>query len=48
MKANAVVFTAPRVAEFREVDCPEPGPGDIVVRVTHSWISNGKEGSFLA
>lgn len=47
MKADAVVFTAPRTVEFRSIDCPEPGPTDVVVRVTHSWISNGTEGSYL-
>jgi 3-hydroxyethyl bacteriochlorophyllide a dehydrogenase len=47
MKANAVVFTAPNAVEYQEVDCPDPGPGQVVVRVTHSWISNGTEGSFL-
>ncbi len=47
MNANAVVFTAPNVVEFKTVECPDPGPGDVVVRVTHSWISNGTEGSFL-
>ena len=47
MKAHAVVFPAPRVVEYREVRVPDPGPGDVVVRVTHSWISNGTEGSYL-
>lgn len=47
MNAHAVVFTAPNVVEFQRVECPDPGPGDVVVRVTHSWISNGTEGSFL-
>lgn len=52
IKAKAVVFTAPNTVEYRDgsshwVNCPEPGPGDVVVRVTHSWISNGTEGSFL-
>ncbi len=47
MKSHAVVFTAPHVVEFREVSCPEPGPDDVVIDVTHSWISNGTEGSFL-
>jgi bacteriochlorophyllide a dehydrogenase len=47
MLAHAVVFPAPNTVEFRAVRCPEPGPGDVVVRVTHSWISNGTEGSFL-
>jgi len=31
----------------QNVTCPDPGPENIVVRVTHSWISNGTEGSFL-
>ncbi len=47
MKANAVVFTAPRVVDYKEIDCPEPGPKDVVIEVHHSWISNGTEGSFL-
>ena len=47
MTANAVVFTAPNVVEYQAVTCPDPGPGDVVVRTTHSWISNGTEGSFL-
>ncbi|MFH1572125.1 MAG: zinc-binding dehydrogenase [Gemmatimonadota bacterium] len=47
MQARAVVFTAPNQVEVRAVTCPDPGPGDAVVRVTHSWISNGTEGSFL-
>lgn len=47
MKAEAVVFTAPNTVEFQTVNCPDPGPEDIVVRLTHSWISNGTEGSFL-
>ena len=52
LKARAVVFTAPNQVEYRDgvsgwVDCPDPGPADVLVRVTHSWISNGTEGSFL-
>ncbi len=52
MRARAVVFTAPNAVEFRDgesswVDCPDPGPDEVVVSVTHSWISNGTEGSFL-
>ena len=47
MKAQAVVFTAPGVVKFQEVSCPDPGPDDVVIDVTHSWISNGTEGSFL-
>lgn len=47
MNADAVVFTAPNVVEVQTVSCPDPGQGDVVVRTTHSWISNGTEGSFL-
>ena len=52
MMARAVVFSAPNVVEYadggsRLVHTPDPGPGDAVVRITHSWISNGTEGSFL-
>jgi 2-desacetyl-2-hydroxyethyl bacteriochlorophyllide A dehydrogenase len=47
MKANAVVFTSRNTVSFQQVDCPDPGADDIVVDVTHSWISNGTEGSFL-
>ena len=47
MKAQAVVFTAPSQVEFKSIECPEPGPDDVVVRVTQSWISNGTEGSYL-
>lgn len=47
MKARAAVAVAPRLVEFREVEVPEPGPEDVAVRVLHSWISNGTEGSFV-
>jgi 2-desacetyl-2-hydroxyethyl bacteriochlorophyllide A dehydrogenase len=47
LNAQAVVFTAPNTVEVQPVTCPDPGPEDVVVRVTHSWISNGTEGSFL-
>ena len=47
MKANAVVFTKPNTVEFCQVTCPDPIPGDTVIRVTHSWISAGTEGSYL-
>ena len=47
MTSTAVVFTAPNTVEVQEITCPDPGPGDVVVRVTHSWISNGTEGSYL-
>ncbi len=47
MQAKAVVFIAPHTVEVQQVQTPDPGPGDAVIRVTHSWISNGTEGSFL-
>lgn len=47
MKTQAVVFTGPNQVSFQEVNCPEPGTGDVVVNITHSWISNGTEGSYL-
>ncbi|HSH09228.1 MAG TPA: zinc-binding dehydrogenase [Oceanipulchritudo sp.] len=47
MKSQAVVFTAPGKVEFQTIDCPDPGPDDVVVKVLHSWISNGTEGSYL-
>ncbi|MEZ4633727.1 MAG: zinc-binding dehydrogenase [Caldilineaceae bacterium] len=47
MQATAVVFTAANAVEVQTVQCPEPGAEDVVIRVTHSWISNGTEGSFL-
>ena len=47
MKAKAVVFTKPDTVEFQEVFCPDPGADNVVIRTTHSWISNGTEGSYL-
>jgi bacteriochlorophyllide a dehydrogenase len=47
MIADAVVFSKRNTVEFRKVECPAPGPNDAVIRVTHSWISNGTEGSYL-
>ena len=47
MHAHAVVFTGPNRVAYQAITCPEPGAGDVVVEVHHSWISNGTEGSFL-
>lgn len=47
MKSHAVVFTGPNQVSYQEVSCPEPGAGDLVIELHHSWISNGTEGSFL-
>ncbi|MBK1876019.1 zinc-binding dehydrogenase [Pelagicoccus mobilis] len=47
MKAKAVVFENKNEVVFREVNCPDPIAGQLVVNVTHSWISNGTESSYL-
>ena len=47
MQAHAVVATAPGQVAFQIVSVPDPGPEDVVIRVTYSWISNGTEGSFV-
>lgn len=47
MQAQAVVAVERGRVEFRTVSVPDPGPEDVVVRLTHSWISNGTEGSFV-
>lgn len=47
MKAHAVVASAPNVVEFAPISVPEPSEDDVVIRVTHSWISNGTESSFV-
>ncbi len=47
MLANAVVATAPGEVAFMTINVPDPGPQDVVIRVKHSWISNGTEGSFI-
>ena len=47
MQAKGVVFTGPNKVSFQDLSCPDPGPTDVVVRITHSWISNGTEGSYL-
>ncbi len=47
MEAQAVVATEPGRVEYRPVRVPEPRTDEVVVRVRHSWISNGTEGSFV-
>lgn len=47
MQALAVVFTGPNKVSYQAITCPDPGPSDVLVRITHSWISNGTEGSYL-
>lgn len=47
MNARAVVAVAPRKVSFEEIEVPEPGADDVVIRTEWSWISNGTEGSFI-
>jgi bacteriochlorophyllide a dehydrogenase len=47
MQATAVVAVEPGRVAVQTVAVPEPGPEEVVLRVTHSWISNGTEGSFV-
>jgi 3-hydroxyethyl bacteriochlorophyllide a dehydrogenase len=47
MEAQAVVATKPGHVALQTVTVPDPGPEDVVVRVQHSWISNGTDGSFV-
>jgi 2-desacetyl-2-hydroxyethyl bacteriochlorophyllide A dehydrogenase len=47
MQAQAVVAIASWQVEFQTVQVPEPTAQDVVIRVEHSWISNGTEGSFV-
>jgi 2-desacetyl-2-hydroxyethyl bacteriochlorophyllide A dehydrogenase len=42
-KARGLMFIAPRQVTIEPVDLPDPGPTDVVVRVTHSGISAGTE-----
>ncbi len=47
MQAYGAVAVEPWHVKYVPVDVPEPGPDDVVIKVTHSWISNGTEGSFV-
>lgn len=47
MQARAVVAVEPYRVELQTVDIPEMGAEDVQVRITHSLISNGTEGSFV-
>jgi len=41
--ARVLVLTGPRQLEYIEIDMPEPGPGEILVRTIASGISHGTE-----
>lgn len=43
MKTSAIIFTAPRQAILGEIDVPEPGPDDLLVRTRVSGVSVGTE-----
>lgn len=43
MKAQAIEFAAPSSVQVIELDLPEPGPNDAIVRTTFSGISSGTE-----
>jgi len=47
IKSKAVVFVEPRRVEIWELNMPDPGPEDIVVRMIYSGISVGTEGWIL-
>ena len=46
-KALAVVAPVPGDVELREVSIPEPTSEDVIVNVSHSWISPGTERSYI-
>lgn len=43
MKATAIEFAAPSSVRVVDLDIPDPGPGDVVVRTSFSGISSGTE-----
>lgn len=43
MKTKQIVFTAPRVAELLEVECPAPAKNEVTVCLEYSAISSGTE-----
>lgn len=43
MKAPAVVFPEPKRVEIREMELPDPGPGEVGIRTVCSGISQGTE-----
>ena len=47
MKARGVVFTASEKVEVWDVDLPDPGPKDVVIKVLYSGVSTGTEGWIL-
>lgn len=47
MKARGVVFAAQEKVEVWDIEIPEPGPDDVLIRTLYSGISIGTEGWIL-
>jgi len=47
LSGQAVVATKPNHVELQQVQIPALSDDDVQVRVTHSWISNGTESSYI-
>jgi len=43
MRGRALLFVEPRAVEIRDVDVPDPGAGEVLVRTAFSGISGGTE-----
>lgn len=43
MKTQAVVFAEPHRVEIREMETPDPGPGQIGIKTVYSGVSQGTE-----
>jgi len=43
MKTQAIIFPEPNKITFGEVEVPDPEPGDVVVRTTHTLLSTGTD-----
>lgn len=43
MKTQAVVFVEPNRVEIREMETPDPGPGQIGIKTVYSGVSQGTE-----
>jgi 2-desacetyl-2-hydroxyethyl bacteriochlorophyllide A dehydrogenase len=43
MKRQSLIFVGPQQVQVREEECPEPGPGEVLVKTHYSAISAGAE-----
>ena len=48
MKAKQIVFTKINTAELLDVDCRDPGPGEVLVKMAYTTISQGTERANIA